>query len=53
MKTDLLNYLKCPLTGEDLILDGIQSQNDSEIINGTLKSVKSKKEYKIEMVFPI
>ncbi|MDC1205110.1 methyltransferase domain-containing protein [Salibacteraceae bacterium] len=52
MKTDLLNYLKCPLTGEDLILDRIESQHDSEIINGTLISVKSKKEYKIENGIP-
>jgi len=52
MKTDLLNFLKCPLTGEDLAVDSIESEKDADIINGTLKSVQTNTTYKIENGIP-
>ena len=47
MKIDLLNYLKCPETHEELVLGEVEFEAGLEIISGKLISTQSKNEYKI------
>ncbi|MCA9459923.1 MAG: methyltransferase domain-containing protein [Nanoarchaeota archaeon] len=53
MKKELLKYLVCPYTKEELILSNEILDNNNEVVKGELISVKSKKKYFIKNYVPI